>query len=86
MLMFVVKEDSDFTCKCLNSFCMKNNAIFIILFEKDSNAMMHTKPRPMEAFAHSSTSTRPLVLILIATSIVQPMRIPKSVIFYTNYK
>ncbi len=86
MLMFVVKEDSDFTCNCLNPFCMKNKAIFIILFEKDSNAMTHTKPGPMEAFAHSSTFTRMLVLISIATLIVQPMRIPRSVIFHTNYK
>ena len=86
MLMFVVKEGGDFSCNCLNPFCMKNKAIFIFFFEKDSNAMMHTKPGPMEAFAHSSTSTRGLALISIATSIVQPIRIPKSVILHTNSK
>ena len=60
----------------LHSLIAKNVRFF--------NAMTLAKTGPMGSFAHSSTSTRPLILISIATSIVQPTGSSKSVILQRN--
>ena len=57
----------------LHSLIAKNVRFF--------NAMTLAKTGPMGSFAHSSTSTRPLILISIATPIVQPTGSSKNLKF-----